>query len=137
MKARRVSRLVGLNPIAQAVFRAQFAKDLVTKKISILMMEQGEDCVTLLQELAFVLAVVGRACELEARNDPEARIVRGGMGAVLQMSKQKAVWDISQAAGLVRALEATEGLVRVLRPSNISLAVHSVVAGEIEEIALN
>jgi redox-sensitive bicupin YhaK (pirin superfamily) len=128
-KSIRVSRNVGLNPIAQAVFRDKFRKQMIASKIRVLSMQPGEPCIELLEEITFVLAVVGKAYEIERLTTPVSNpeaiaafgIVRGGISAATQLAKHDK-WEILQTVAMVKALEAAENLLLGLHPINISKA---------------
>lgn len=128
-KSIRVSRNVGLNPIAQAVFRREFQSQMIARKVRVLSIPHGEPCIEALEDVAFTLAVVGEAYEIqgleEPTTNPEAvsayNIIRGGLSAATQLAATNK-WDVMQATAIVRALEAAENLLLGIRPINISKA---------------
>ena len=88
LKPKRVTRNVGMNPIARAVAREHLRKAIVEFKIKLYMMGEGEPCEEFLTPLHAVLNSLATA----AGRDPavgadcyEVRIMRGALSACAQM----------------------------------------------------
>lgn len=80
---RQVSRNVGMNPIAQAVARAQLRSCIVDYKIAVFLLQRGDKCRDLLDGAYSVLTVVLAACVLAKRNDAALSRLRGSVSACM------------------------------------------------------
>lgn len=107
-----VSKAVATNPIARAVARQKLRHKIVDQKIALYLMNDGDDCVELLEGLGTTLAIIGMAAEMEPKilpDDQRLRILRGGLSACQQLIKS-GKFDKSQTVSICRALDEAEGL---------------------------
>lgn len=132
MKPHRVPRSVGLNPVAQAVFRARFSGQMMDTQIRVLMLDQDEACMDLIQDASFVLAVIGLGCEMQGLGDHRTNILRGGLSALAQMATA-GLWDKAQAVGVHAALVHATDLLPEIKPVNVSKAAQRVHTIEVFE----
>ena len=124
MRVKYVSRNTAMNPVARAVAQKKLADDLTTRKIRLYMMEDGEPCADLLEELAVMLATIGVASELDpdvGGDDVGVRILRGGMSACQALINTDK-WDSLQAVPIERALDEAQMLNRRVHPVYIARA---------------
>jgi hypothetical protein len=124
MRVKYVNRNTALNPVARAVAQQKLAADLTTRKIKLYMMQDGEPCADLLENLALMLATIGVASELDpdvGGEDVGVRILRGGMSACQSLLKTDK-WDSAQAAPIERALDEAQVLNRRVHPKFIAQA---------------
>jgi len=64
---RSVPKNVATNPIARAVARQKLRHKIVDQKIALYLMEDGDDCVELMEGLGTTLAIIGMAAEMEPK----------------------------------------------------------------------
>lgn len=124
MRVKYVSKNTALNPVARAMAQKKLADDLTTRKIRLYMMQDGEPCADLLEELAVMLATIGVASELDpdvGGDDVGVRILRGGMSACQALINTDK-WDSAQAVAIERALEEAEALNKRVHPKYIAQA---------------
>ena len=124
MRVKYVNRNTALNPVARAVAQQKLAADLTTRKIKLYMMQDGEPCADLLENLALMLATIGVASELDpdvGGEDVGVRILRGGMSACQSLLKTDK-WDSAQAVPIERALDEAQVLNRRVHPKFIAQA---------------
>jgi hypothetical protein len=124
MRVKYVSKNTALNPVARAVAQKKLAEDLTTRKIKLYMMQDGEPCADLLENLALMLATIGVASELDPNiggADVGVRILRGGMSACQALLKTDK-WDSAQAVPIERALDEAQLLNRRVHPKFIAQA---------------
>jgi hypothetical protein len=124
MRVKYVSKNTALNPVARAVAQKKLADDLITRKIRLYMMQDGEPCADLLENLALMLATIGVASELDpdiGGEDVGVRILRGGMSACQALLKTDK-WDSTQAVPIERALDEAQVLNRRVHPKFIAQA---------------
>ena len=124
MRVKYVSRNTAMNPVARAVAQKKLADDLTTRKIKLYMMQDGEPCADLLEELAVMLATIGVASELDpdvGGDDVGVRILRGGMSACQALINTDK-WDSLQAVPIERALDEAQMLNRRVHPVYIARA---------------
>lgn len=120
----KTNKKTALNPVARAVAREKLEKAVLELKIRIFMMQRGEECSEVLEILGRSLGMVGYACELDpsvGKDDPRARIVRGGLSACSQMIASGG-WDPAQAVALERALDEAQVLNSVVDPKFMTMA---------------
>ena len=124
MRVRYVNKNTAMNPVARAVAQKKLADDLTTRKIRLYMMQDGEPCAVLLEELAVMLATIGVASELDpdvGGEDVGVRILRGGMSACQALIKTDK-WDSLQAVPIERALDEAQLLNKRVHPVYIARA---------------
>ena len=124
MRVKYVSRNTAMNPVARAVAQKKLADDLTTRKIKLYMMQDGEPCADLLENLALMLATIGVASELDpdiGGDDVGVRILRGGMSACQALIKTDK-WDSLQAVPIERALDEAQLLNKRVHPVYIARA---------------
>ena len=124
MRVKYVNRNTALNPVARAVAQKKLADDLTTRKIRLYMMQDGEPCADLLENLALMLATIGVASELDpdiGGEDVGVRILRGGMSACQALIKIDK-WDPLQAVPIERALDEAQLLNKRVHPVYIARA---------------
>ena len=124
MRVKYVNRNTALNPVARAVAQKKLADDLTTRKIRLYMMQDGEPCADLLENLAVMLATIGVASELDpdvGGEDVGVRILRGGMSACQALIKTDK-WDSLQAVPIERALDEAQLLNKRVHPVYIAQA---------------
>ena len=124
MRVKYVNRNTAMNPVARAVAQKKLADDLTTRKIRLYMMQDGEPCADLLENLAVMLATIGVASELDpdvGGEDVGVRILRGGMSACQAMIKTDK-WDSLQAVPIERALDEAQLLNKRVHPVYIARA---------------
>ena len=124
MRVKYVSKNTALNPVARAMAQKKLADDLTTRKIRLYMMQDGDPCADLLEELAVMLATIGVASELDpdvGGDDVGVRILRGGMSACQALINTDK-WDSAQAVAIERALEEAEALNKRVHPKYIAQA---------------
>jgi hypothetical protein len=124
MRVKYVSKNTALNPVARAMAQKKLADDLTTRKIKLYMMQDGEPCADLLENLALMLATIGVASELDpdiGGEDVGVRILRGGMSACQALLKTDK-WDSTQAVSIERALDEAQLLNRRVHPVYIARA---------------
>jgi len=109
---RSVPKNVATNPIARAVARQKLRHKIVDQKIALYLMNDGDDCVELLEGLGTTLAIIGMAAEMEPKilpDDQRLRILRGGLSACGQLIKS-GKFEKAQTVSICRALDEAEGL---------------------------
>ena len=124
MRVRYVNKNTAMNPVARAVAQKKLADDLTTRKIKLYMMQDGEPCADLLENLALMLATIGVASELDpdvGGDDVGVRILRGGMSACQALIKTDK-WDSMQAVPIERALDEAQLLNKRVHPVYIAQA---------------
>jgi len=124
MRVKYVSKNTALNPVARAVAQKKLAGELLNRKLKLYMMQDGESCFQLLENVALMLAVVGVASELDPKiggEDVGVRILRGGMSACQALINTDK-WDSTQAVAIERALEEAEALNKRVHPKYIAQA---------------
>jgi len=124
MRVKYVNRNTAMNPVARAVAQKKLADDLTTRKIKLYMMQDGEPCADLLENLALMLATIGVASELDpdiGGDDVGVRILRGGMSACQALIKTDK-WDSLQAVPIERALDEAQLLNKRVHPVYIARA---------------
>lgn len=122
---RSVPKNVATNPIARAVARQKLRHKLVDQKIALYLMNDGDDCVELLEGLGTTLAIIGMAAEMEPKIQPDdqrLRILRGGLSACQQLIKS-GKFDKSQTVSICRALDEAEGLNVWISAASIQKAI--------------
>ena len=125
MYIRSVPKNVATNPIARAVARQKLRHKLVDQKIALYLMNDGDDCVELLEGLGTTLAIIGMAAEMEPKIQPDdqrLRILRGGLSACQQLIKS-GKFDKSQTVSICRALDEAEGLNVWISAASIQKAI--------------
>ena len=120
---RRVSKQVGLNPVAQAVARNNLRQGVLDLKIYMLMLEQGAPCAGALGPVAAVLQVVHMGCAAEGINTPEVKVLEGALSAAVQQAQQDS-YDKLQTVAIIAGLDRALTLIKVLRPGTINTAWH-------------
>jgi hypothetical protein len=88
-------------------------------------MNDGDDCVELLEGLGTTLAIIGMAAEMEPKIQPDdqrLRILRGGLSACQQLIKS-GKFDKSQTVSICRALDEAEGLNVWISAASIQKAI--------------
>ena len=124
MRVRYVNKNTAMNPVARAVAQKKLADDLTTRKIKLYMMQDGEPCADLLENLALMLATIGVASELDpdiGGEDVGVRILRGGMSACQALIKTDK-WDSLQAVPIERAVDEAQLLNKRVHPKYIAQA---------------
>ena len=124
MRVKYVSRNTAMNPVARAVAQKKLASELLNHKIKLYMMQDGESCYVLLENLAMMLATIGVASELDpdvGGDDVGVRILRGGMSACQALIKTDK-WDSTQAVPIERALDEAQLLNKRVHPVYIARA---------------
>jgi hypothetical protein len=102
----------------------KLADDLTTRKIKLYMMQDGDPCSDLLENLALMLATIGAASEMDPEiggEDVGVRILRGGMSACQALIKTDK-WDSAQVVSIERALDEAQVLNRRVHPVYIARA---------------
>ena len=124
MRVKYVSKNTALNPVARAMAQKKLANELLDRKLKLYMMQDGESCADLLEELAVMLATIGVASELDpdvGGDDVGVRILRGGMSACQALIKTDK-WDSTQAVPIERALDEAQLLNKRVHPVYIARA---------------
>ena len=124
MRVKYVNKNTAMNPVARAVAQKKLADDLTTRKIKLYMMQDGEPCADLLENLALMLATIGVASELDpdiGGDDVGVRILRGGMSACQALIKTDK-WDSLQAVPIERAVDEAQLLNKRVHPKYIAQA---------------
>jgi len=88
-------------------------------------MNDGDDCVELIEGLGTTLAIIGMAAEMEPKilpSDLRLRILRGGLSACQQLIKS-GKFDKSKTVSICRALDEAEGLNVWISAASIQKAV--------------
>ena len=103
---------VATNPVARAIARTKLNRAMTHMGLRIYTMQDGEDCRQLLEQIGFVLALMGMAGELDPAiglEDSRVRIIRGALSAINQMSKS-GKWDSQQSVALEHGLSTAVAL---------------------------
>lgn len=129
---RKVPKAVGNNPIAQAVARKQVHDSIVSTRINLHMLEEGEDCGSLLNDMAFLLLVMSKAvwwhnfaAMVQAPTADEVAVVDG----IAALEKTSGLWDKSHLAVLDASLAAADRLYRTLPGSAINTVLQNISKG--------
>lgn len=112
MYHREVSINTSANPVARAVARHRLKQALLEQKIQLYLLADGEPAANVLTAIGAMFAVVGLAAEIDKaidRDDPELRVMRGGLSACEQMMKAGA-WASINAPAIERALDSAFAL---------------------------
>lgn len=124
MRVKYVSKNTALNPVARAMAQKKLADALLNHKINLYMMQDGESCYALLEDLAMMLATIGVASELDpdiGGEDVGVRILRGGMSSCQALIKTDK-WDSTQVVAIERALDEAQLLNKRVHPVYIARA---------------
>lgn len=124
MRVRYVSKNTALNPVARAMAQKKLSDALLSHKIKLYMMQDGESCFQLLEGLSLMLATIGVASELDPKiggEDVGVRILRGGMSACQALITTDK-WDSTQAVAIERALDEAQALNKRVHPKFIAQA---------------
>ena len=97
LEPKRVPKLVGLNPIAQAIAKQRMLRAATKQLIRLYLLEDGEQAMPDIQRVAFALMVADTL-------KPDSRIA-GAMSALAQMSAD-GKWRTINTTAVVVALEA-------------------------------
>lgn len=124
MAITRVSRNVGLNPVARAVAKAKLHSDITTQKIRLFLMEKNEPCTELVLGVGESLGVIGFASELEGlTSSPDYKVLMGGLSACRQLSAT-GKYDPLQTVSIAAALDKAEILNSKVSARNINTAIN-------------
>lgn len=85
---KKVTKQVGMNPIARAVARANLRKAILDQKIQLYMLPEGAECAEICEAMAVIFKALIAAAEADKDLDIESREVRvlkGGLSACEQM----------------------------------------------------
>ena len=123
-----VSRLVGMNPIAQAVARQRLRSSVLDMKIALLMLTRGEPCADLLIGLAAIMQAMQIALQAQKLEGLEVNILKGGLNACLQQV-QANFYDPDQTVAITAGLDACLTLVGRVKPQAINDAWASLTKG--------
>lgn len=118
---RHVTKSVGMNPIAQAVARAQLNMAMVDQKIALYLLNPGEECATLLSGCFATMQVVYGACLSECIDTVDVRILKGGLNACIQVMLADA-YDVTQTVAIANGLDKAMALAAKLKPQSINAA---------------
>jgi len=112
---------IATNPVARAIARTKLQKALTHMGLRIYTMQDGEDCHDMLEQIGFVLALMGMAGELDpaiGREDSRVRVVRGALSAVNQMAGS-GKWDSQQSVALEHGMNTAVALNRDIKQTHI------------------
>jgi hypothetical protein len=124
MRVRYVSKNTALNPVARAMAQKKLSDALLNHKLKLYMMQDGESCYALLENLAMMMATIGVASELDpdiGGEDVGVRILRGGMSACQALIATDK-WDSTQVVAIERALDEAQLLNKRVHPVYIARA---------------
>ena len=124
MRVKYVNKNTALNPVARAMAQKKLADALLNHKLKLYMMQDGESCYALLENLAMMMATIGVASELDpdiGGEDVGVRILRGGMSACQALIATDK-WDSTQVVAIERALDEAQLLNKRVHPVYIARA---------------
>lgn len=114
---------VARNPVARAIARSRVHDRLMAAKLRVCMMDAGVDESEFFDGLQRTMIVVGTGItsQFEGKDMPTAvsvdeRILRGGLSALQACAS---CWDPAQMMAVVRAIEATEALNKVVTTDHL------------------
>ena len=85
---KKVSKHVGMNPVARAIARQKLKETLVAQKIQLYLLEEGAPCFATCFMIAQMLSALIEAAELDKKvgtDNSDVRIMRGAISACEQM----------------------------------------------------
>lgn len=130
---RRVTRAVGMNPIAQAVARKQVHDSIVSTQINLHLLEEGEDWDSLRSDMIFLLLAMLRAVEQYPPGHNDEQGHRWPLrNACLTLSKRKVAksgWVKEDLPELDAALDTANHLYKTLPASAINAAIQNLSKG--------
>lgn len=112
------------NPVARSIARNNLTKAMTHLALRIYSLDSREPCGDLLQEVGFVLALIGMAAERDPAiglDNPGVRVIRGALSAVEQMSGS-GKWDRAQAAAIEHGVNTAIELNRVIKQQHLITA---------------
>ena len=115
---------VANNPVARAIARNKLNRTMAHLALRIYSLDSREPCGDLLQEVGFVLALIGMAAERDPAtglDNPGVRVIRGALSAVEQMSGS-GKWDRAQAAAIEHGVNTAIELNRVIKQQHLITA---------------
>lgn len=123
MKFRVFTGPVARNPVARAIARSRVHDRLLAAKLRVAMMDAGADESEFFDGIQRTMIVVGTAIEAQyhSKDMPtdvsvNERILRGGLSALQSCATS---WDPAQMMAVVRAIEATEALNKVVTTDHL------------------
>lgn len=121
-----------VNPVARAVARAKLHQTIVSQKIKLYLMNEGEDCGEVCEGIGMTLAVLGYAAEIDPKigpHDSTVRILRGGLSACQSMLLT-GKWAKINTVAIDVALDAAEVINQQVSPDCINKAWKALSAME-------
>lgn len=115
----KVSRLVGMNPIAQAVARQKLIGSILRLRIQTYLLDPGEECWRFLDECSFVFVVTSHFAP-----DP---MIETAMETAARIS-QSCAWDKASCATFDAALELCRESLLNARPASINQGIKATLA---------
>lgn len=85
---KKVSKHVGMNPVARAIARAALKQALLDQKIQLYLLEDGAPCASICFMIAQMLSALIEAAELDKKvgtDNVDVRVMRGAISACEQM----------------------------------------------------
>ena len=128
---RRVSKQVGLNPVARAVARENLKKTVLDQKIQLYMLQDGAPCNDIVIPMMLVLTAFVLAAERDRAVGPEVRevrILRGAISACEQMITNNSYRQVNTTT-LDVALDCAVDLSKRLAPALFNAAWNQVSGG--------
>lgn len=105
---RKVSKNTANNPVARALARKKLAEEIVTNRIAIYMMDEGEDCRDKTVVLALPIYAVMVCIEDEKEDTVDARMLKSGCAVLQQIAETGFLWKKEYAVTLDNALQICE-----------------------------
>jgi hypothetical protein len=118
----KVSPHVGRNPVAQAVARNQLRRAILDQRIGLYSLQDGDKCADMLGGVCLVLQTIQLACQTEGIDTTEARFVKSGLNACLQVVLVDR-FDRLQIVAIDKALTCALGFAGKLKPTSIQKAL--------------
>lgn len=105
---RKTQKNVALNPVARALAKKQLASEIVTNRIAIYMMDNGESCgdKTLVMSLPIYAVLV--CLENHQENSVDVRMLKSACAVLQQIAESGFVWRKEFAVTLDNALQICE-----------------------------
>lgn len=125
LSPRRVSRNVGLNPVAVAYAKKTITESVLTEQIRVYLLEDGDDYAAEIQNIGFFLAVVTQACSTKPAK--ETAIVRGALSSLAQMSVD-GKWRKSQTVAICEGIKQAKQLFDDIKPRLLNHAINTVLS---------
>ncbi|CAB5220268.1 hypothetical protein UFOVP236_14 [uncultured Caudovirales phage] len=105
---RKVRKNTALNPVARAIAKEKLKQEIVTQRISIYLMNEGEDVRDAMVLLSLPVYAVMMCFEHMGEDSADVRKLKSGCMVLKEISERNFEWKLAYARTLDNALEICE-----------------------------